>query len=1383
MLLSTSSGKVTAMNKPITSWQKTLRALRYKVNWRNVLHSSKRRKIKQPSFRFENLEPRKMLASVMFNDGQLAVTGSQDDDSIVITVSANDELEVNGVVEVANVADIDSIFVDGQAGNDFITFLQADFSGVSPGIEIMLQGGDGEDVIIGSSLNDNIEGGAGDDSIYGGEGNDEIDGGGDNDFLVGGTGEIVGDINGDGALNFLDADAGAFSQALTELLLSGEYRIEFDLNLNGDVEFTDIMFLAAVIIDGTVFGGGDDGNNIINGGTGDDEIFSGAGDDVLEGGAGDDTYTFSGTGLGVATLIESVDDEGVDSLDFSDFDHAVTINLNSTTTELASETDSLLLAPLFGQAIENIIGTEFDDILTGNALPNLIRGGQGNDTILGGAGSDNILGGDDNDSIYGGAGSDTLSGDAGNDFILGGDAVIGDVNRDGQFNFLDIPPLISLLTENVYQFEGDVDQNGVINFSDIAPFIGLFSNSQSTSVDGDDYITGGTGDDTIRGNEGIDTIQGGDGDDRIQGNDGEDILEGEAGDDTLDGGSGGDEIHGGPGADILVDGEQDEAPDIFIGGPGIDSPEIGFSIDQVPDGPGPVTITVFGLENASQGYIDFGNGVVQPLLAELTTLEYTYPIGGRYSINVNYDRNGDTYFSDPQDVRVLSDRAAPASFTLLESSFVSWENFTAAPDEFRLERSLNGLDNWTLVANVPGSTTGYDIGNPSFNQQTFYYRVTTVVHDDDAATPDTATSDPARFSSTANDQLAATASIVNSPDLGVRLEFFNEYLVASGTVDPTYTVYRKPQGEDSFPLEPIATFQNSDFPEGWIDFGVEAGEIYDYEIRREGQDLNGTAILSVAVDAGAQRHESRGSIILAIDNRFQDSLRGEIERLTTDLIGDGYFVIHEYVPQVSDEAAEAQAASQLRERIIEIYNTHDGTNREVRSVLLLGDIPVPRTGFVDPGGHEDYRAVAADILYGDVDGVYTDIGSNILTGNETNTGESIVSDFPNLPGDGRFDQDELVDDGDGSPLELSVGRVDVSNLRRAAAELGYNIDIEEEAELAELELLRRYLDKDHAFRTGIVDVENAAIINDLGQVNPNIGASTDSRSTAYAVVGRENTHIRSDNNNNDNLSISSSNNLELAISNNNFSEYTERESFLFGLVAGTGGVGGVNDTASSAGLAAGANQTVFTRFSGSFSFQYDDADSLLRSVLADEGLGLTSIWSRFSGGFSFHGTGVGGTIGESYLTTVNQGSDLAGEGNDNVYTNLLGDPTLRAHVVDAPSNTEASNVDGGVNITWEHSPEDTNNEGTLDAGYDGEFLGYHIYRASSFDGEFTRVSDADGNDLFTQSDVLINEGDAGDVWMVRAVKREVTNSGAYINLSQGAFSQEYSLDSDEQQPT
>ena len=818
-----------------------------------------------------------------------------------------------------------------------------------------------------------------------------------------------------------------------------------------------------------------------------------------------------------------------------------------------------------------------------------------------------------------------------------------------------------------------------------------------------------------------------------------------------------------------------------------------------------------GLENASQGFIDYGDGFgFQEFPATSNVLTNTYSTVGRYTVNVKYLRNGDTYYADPQEIRVTTPFAIPVLITDVFNNIrigadgrtrIEFDNFTAEPTGFLVERSLNGLDTWDIVTTLDSNATFFAERSSSNNLQTFYYRITTVVGND-TATPDTAMTDPVRFSSTANDQLAATASIVNSPDLGVKLEFFNEYLVDSGKADPTYTVFRKLQGEENFPLIPTATFRNSEFPDGWTDNGVTAGQIYDYEIRRVGEDFNGTpiegldgtAILSVAVDAGAERHERRGSIILAIDDRYRDSLKPEIDRLTSDLIGDGYFVIHEYVQQETDQAAESEAALLLRDRIIDIYRGHEGTIREVRSVLLLGDIPVPRAGFIDPGGHEDYRAVAADILYGDVDAMYTDIGSNILTGNETNTGESIVSDFPNRPEDGRYDQNILYDDGDGSPLELSVGRVDVSNLPSARAaiarDLGYDVDNDPSIlsnpaniELFELELLRSYLNKDHAFRTGIVDVENAAIVRDALR-----GSPTDSRSNAYAIVGRDNTHIRFAG---ANVSDSSSNNIQSAIQTGNFSQFTERESFLFGLFGGGGNVDNIRFTVSSQDLATGSSQVVFNRFSGSFSFQYDDEDSLLRSAIADhDGLGLTSIWSLRSdsdinsdvefGGYSFHGTGVGGTIGESYLTTVNQGSDLSGDGNAFVFTNLQGDPTLRAHVVDAPSGTEVSNVEGGVNVTWEYSAEDTNNGGELDAGYDdGQFLGYHIYRAESFDEEFTRVTDADGNDLFTQSDIVINGGSADDVWMVRAVKREVTNSGAYINLSQGAFSQAYSLDSHE----
>ena len=50
--------------------------------------------------------------------------------------------------------------------------------------------------------------------------------------------------------------------------------------------------------------------------------------------------------------------------------------------------------------------------------------------------------------------------------------LLGDVNRDGVVNFLDIAPFINLLANpNVFQEEGDLNEDSVINFLDISPFI------------------------------------------------------------------------------------------------------------------------------------------------------------------------------------------------------------------------------------------------------------------------------------------------------------------------------------------------------------------------------------------------------------------------------------------------------------------------------------------------------------------------------------------------------------------------------------------------------------------------------------------------------------------------------------------------------------------------------------------------------------------------------------------------------------------------------------------------------------------------------------------------------------------------------------------------
>ena len=49
--------------------------------------------------------------------------------------------------------------------------------------------------------------------------------------------------------------------------------------------------------------------------------------------------------------------------------------------------------------------------------------------------------------------------------------LLGDVNRNGAVNFLDISSFISLLASGQFQAEADIDQNGVVNFLDIGPFI------------------------------------------------------------------------------------------------------------------------------------------------------------------------------------------------------------------------------------------------------------------------------------------------------------------------------------------------------------------------------------------------------------------------------------------------------------------------------------------------------------------------------------------------------------------------------------------------------------------------------------------------------------------------------------------------------------------------------------------------------------------------------------------------------------------------------------------------------------------------------------------------------------------------------------------------
>jgi Ca2+-binding RTX toxin-like protein len=81
-------------------------------------------------------------------------------------------------VTITNFDANDSIVINGLGGNDVI-----EASGLS-GMQLVANGGDGDDVLIGSRGNDTLNGGAGDDVLIGNGGQDILDGGTGNNTVI-----------------------------------------------------------------------------------------------------------------------------------------------------------------------------------------------------------------------------------------------------------------------------------------------------------------------------------------------------------------------------------------------------------------------------------------------------------------------------------------------------------------------------------------------------------------------------------------------------------------------------------------------------------------------------------------------------------------------------------------------------------------------------------------------------------------------------------------------------------------------------------------------------------------------------------------------------------------------------------------------------------------------------------------------------------------------------------------------------------------------------------------------------------------------------------------------------------------------------------------------
>lgn len=406
--------------------------------------------------------------------------------------------------------------------------------------------------------------GSGNDSLIGGTGNDELRGFLGFDTLDGGDGTDTGYYALEAGSVTVDLSRGiATGTGFNHVLLSIQTVIggnSADL-ITGDEEINRLEG-----------GGGDD---FISGLAGTDSLYGDDGNDTLDGGAGNDRLDGG---------------NGRDRVRFGLLPGGVAVDLAAGTSSGFLHGNDILVS------IEDVIGTQSRDVLSGSDVANdlaglfgddILDGRGGNDSLDGGPGNDVISDGDGQDTVDAGDGNDTVFSGAGNDALQGGNGL--DTADFTFFSDANLANLVIDLAAGTAVLQGAASGDAILGFETV---IGGQGNDSITGSTGTNRLVGGDGRDSILGNGGFDTIEGGEdndtatggnadddisggnGNDSLTGGGGSDDLRGDEGNDTLAGGLGDDAFDGGSGNDLLIDGGPDTAAggdDVYAGGDGLDT--------------------------------------------------------------------------------------------------------------------------------------------------------------------------------------------------------------------------------------------------------------------------------------------------------------------------------------------------------------------------------------------------------------------------------------------------------------------------------------------------------------------------------------------------------------------------------------------------------------------------------------------------------------------------------------------------------------------------------------------------------------------------------------------------------------------------------------------
>jgi hypothetical protein len=534
----------------------------------------------------------------------------------------------------------------------------------------------------------------------------------------------------------------------------------------------------------------------------------------------------------------------------------------------------------------------------------------------------------------------------------------------------------------------------------------------------------------------------------------------------------------------------------------------------------------------------------------------------------------------------------------------------------------------------------------------------------------------------------------------------------------SYTVYRKAPDASDWGAGTSLPGSATNYTDG----NVSVGARYEYRIIKDAGGYRGTGYVTAGINAGLV--DLRGKVVLLVDNTMAGPLATELTRLQLDLAGDGWTVLRH-------DVGRGDSPTNVKALVAQEYRA-DPAN--VKSVFILGHVPIPYSGQQNPDGHPDHLgAWPADVYYGDVDGNWTD-GSVDFNQSE-NTDPADAARLSNHPGDGKFDQNDIP-----SNVELAVGRVDLANMP------GIQTWGAPPSLPSETELLRRYLNKDHDFRHRVSNPARRALIGDyFGARNGEAFSASGYRSFA-PLVGSENVR---------NLNVEFNDQKGVWIPQAAQSDYLLTYGAGAGSYLSIGGLGsgGANYDGDTYQMVNQNVRGVFNLLFGSWFGDWDHEDSVLRAPLATS-TGLVSVWSGRPHWF-IHPLGLGDTIGDATRLTQNNTGLYETQINDSqhhIHIALMGDPTLRLYPVVPPANLNGTASGNTVALTWS-------------ASNDAKIIGYHVYRGNSTGAGFVRLT---GSPISATSFTDSNSP-AGSGYMVRAVKLETTPSGSFENASQGVF--------------